>query len=173
MHRALFLDRDGIINQVVLRNHLPSSPRSLEEFHLIPEAIELANSAQKRGFLLVLATNQPDISRGLLSRSTLKQMHRKIQEHIPFDDLQVCTSTNDAYFRRKPNPGMLLQSASKLNISLVDSFFVGDSLKDLQAGKQARVTTILLQTDYNCFIHGLGDINCNNLQDIQKIIQAA
>lgn len=173
MKKALFLDRDGIINEVVMRNGLPSSPHCLEEFALIPEAIELAHIAKEMQFALVLITNQPDVSRGLLPRSELKKMHEALKTHIPFDRIEVCTSCNDAYFRRKPNPGMLLQSAEALNINLSHSFFLGDSLKDLQAGKRAGAITILLQTDYNRFIHGLGDMNCNSFKEIIKIIKMA
>lgn len=173
MNRALFLDRDGIINEVVMRDGKPASPRIFEEFSLIPGAIELAKTAKELGFLLVLITNQPDVSRGLLSRKELKKMHEFMQENIPFDRIEVCTSANDAYIRRKPNPGMLQQSADALNIDLSQSFFLGDSLKDLQAGKRAGAITILLQTDYNRFIHGLGDMNCNSFEQIFKIIKMA
>lgn len=173
MKKALFLDRDGIINEIVMRDGLPSSPRLLEELVLIPEAIELADVAKQLGFTLILVTNQPDVSRGLLPRSEMKKMHQAIKSHIPFDRIEVCTSCNNAYFRRKPNPGMLLQSAEALNIDLYESFFLGDSLKDLQAGKRAGVITILLQTDYNRFIHGLGDVNCNSFNEIIKIIKMA
>ncbi len=173
MSKALFLDRDGIINEVVMRDGRPSSPYYLEEFALIPEAIKLAHVAKKLGFALILVTNQPDVSRGLLARSELKKMHEALKVHIPFDRIEVCTSSNDAYFRRKPNPGMLLQSAEALNINLSHSFFLGDSLKDLQAGKRAGVITILLQTDYNRFIHGLGDMNCNSFKEIINVIKMA
>jgi D-glycero-D-manno-heptose 1,7-bisphosphate phosphatase len=169
--RALFLDRDGIVNEVVMRNGSPASPRSLSELKLIPEAIELAREAKKLQFLIVLITNQPDIARNLMTRYELNEIHEEIAKKISFDQIEVCMSANDTHFRRKPNQGMLLQSAKKLNISLADSFFLGDSLKDLQAGKRAGVTTILLQTDYNRFIHGMGDFNCDCFEEILKIIK--
>lgn len=170
MKKALFLDRDGIVNEVVMRDSAISSPRSLDELVMIPDAIELAHFAKKLGYLLVLITNQPDVARGLLSRRELKKIHQKISEFIPFDRIEVCMSANDEYFRRKPNPGMIIESADALRIDLSRSFFLGDGLKDLQAGKRAGVPTILLQTDYNRFIHGLADFNCNNFNEIQKII---
>lgn len=173
MKKALFLDRDGIINEVVMRDGKPASPRNLNELVLIPEAIELCRTAKNLGFLLILITNQPDVARGLLPRSELKKIHQTISEKIPFDRIEVCTSENDAYFRRKPNPGMLLDSQEALGINLDQSFFLGDSLKDLQAGKKAGVRTILLQTSYNRFIHGLADFNCNSFDEIQKTIKMA
>jgi len=171
--RALFLDRDGIVNKVVMRNGSPSSPRSLAELQLIPETIKLVREARQLQFAIVLITNQPDVARNQITRHELKKIHEAIATKIPFDLMEVCTSANNAYFRRKPNPGMLLQSAKKLNISLPDSFFLGDSLKDVQAGKNAKVPTILLQTDYNLFIHGMGDFNCKNFEEILKIIKRA
>lgn len=171
MKKALFLDRDGIVNQVIFRDGRPASPRSLEELILIPEAIELAHFAKSLNFLLILATNQPDVARGHLSRAELKRIHQKILEFIPFDRMEVCTSDKDNYFRRKPNPGMLLASKDALNLDFNRSFFLGDGLKDLQAGKKAQLPTILLQTDYNRFIHGLAVHNCNDFQEIKKILK--
>lgn len=171
MKKALFLDRDGIVNEIITRDSSPSSPRSIDELIMIPDAIELAHFAKTLKYYLILITNQPDISRGLLSRSELKKIHQKISEFIPFDRIEVCMSANDNHFRRKPNPGMLLDSADALQIDLSKSFFLGDSLKDLQAGKRANIRTILLQTDYNRFVHGLADYNCNNFDEIKIIIK--
>lgn len=173
MNRALFLDRDGIINRLLLREEKWTSPRNIKEFEIIPEAVTLCKTAKELGFFLALITNQPDVSRGLLSRGELKKMHTLIKEQIPLDHIEVCTSSNDAYFRRKPNPGMLLNCAHTFNLSLPDSFFLGDSLKDLQAGNKAKVITILLQTDYNIFIHGLADMNCNSLNEVETILKNA
>ncbi|HSX13994.1 MAG TPA: HAD-IIIA family hydrolase [Chlamydiales bacterium] len=171
MNKALFLDRDGILNQIVMRNGVIGSPRCIEEFKLVPQAVILVKAAKYLGFSTILITNQPDISRALMTRDQLKKIHREILNQIPIDHIEVCTSTNNNYFRRKPNPGMLTQSAQKLRIELSRSFFLGDSPKDIEAGRRAGVKTILYQTDYNKKSHGVADFNCNSFDEITEILK--
>jgi D-glycero-D-manno-heptose 1,7-bisphosphate phosphatase len=170
MKKALFLDRDGIINEVVLRDGIVSSPRHLDELKIIPEAIALAEAAKQLGYFVVLITNQPDVSRGKMTRYQLQKIHRKIGELIPLDHIEVCMSSDPACFRRKPNPGMLLQSGKKFSIDLSLSFFVGDSQRDVDAGNRAGVKTILYQTDYNKNSHGRAHFNCNSIKEIINFI---
>ncbi len=158
-YKALFLDRDGIINRVVMRDGKVASPRTVDELEIFEDAIELVKNVRKLGFLTVLVTNQPDVGRGLMSQADLDEIHRRIGEVIFLDLIEVCTSTNDTCRRRKPNPGMLFDSAKILGIDLKKSWILGDSLKDLEAGKGAGVQTALLETEYNQKIHGRGDIN--------------
>lgn len=148
-NRALFLDRDGILNEVVRRGEVVSSPRDLDEWHFLEESVQLVETARRLGFLTVVVTNQPDVERGHMSRETLDQLHRLLLTRLPLDHIEVCPSGDNADRRRKPNPGMLLDAAAALDIDLARSFFLGDSHKDVLAGRAAGVATILLRTDYN------------------------
>jgi len=168
---ALFLDRDGILNRVVMRWARASSPRSYSEFQLIEEAVELVWRAKQLGFCTVLVTNQPDIARRKMKREELEKMHTALQSTVPLDAIEVCTSADDRCFRRKPNPGMLLQSSKRLDLCLRHSLFLGDSLRDIEAGRRAGVPTILYQTSYNGEIHGLGDFNCNTFSEVLTLIE--
>lgn len=172
MNRALFLDRDGIINRVIMRGEKVSSPWSATEFEVIDEARELIKHARRNKFLTIVVTNQPDVSKGFIPDSELATMHKTLRDELEVDFIDVCTSADNSDPRRKPNPGMLLEASQNFKIDLTNSFFIGDSDKDVLAGKKAGVPTILLQTDYNTHIHGTGDFNCNSLNEAQEILSS-
>ena len=145
---ALFLDRDGILLEVIRRGDVISSARSWEEFRLIAGAAEVVTQARALGFFTVLASNQPDVARGLLGPDLLQEFHDRLLAHIPLDALEVCLE-DGLHRRRKPNPGMLLDAAKTWNLDLGRSFFLGDSQKDVLAARAAGVQPVLLRTDYN------------------------
>lgn len=147
---AVFLDRDGVLNEVLVRDNLPCSPRSLEEFHLYPGTESELARLKKAGYLLIVITNQPELTRGLLDPKELTKMHQKLLKDFPIDEIFVCPHDNaDCCACRKPKPGMLLKAAEKWEIDLKQSFFVGDTVKDLEAGRAVGCTTILLNRFYN------------------------
>lgn len=166
MGKALFLDRDGILNKVIIRNGQISSPWSIGEFEIIHEARGLVNSAKEKNYLVIVITNQPDVARGNMAMADLEAMNRLIQESFSIDDVGVCTTADDSDFRRKPNPGMIFELADKWAIVLDHSFFLGDSEKDIAAGKRAGVKTILLQNSSNQSIHGTADYNCSSYAEV-------
>ena len=146
---AIFLDRDGVLNAVVRREGVVASPRTLEEFTLLPGAAAFCAALKARGYLLVVATNQPDVGRGLLDAAVLEAMHERLRAALPVDAIESSTGGDDADPRRKPNPGMLHDAAERMDIDLARSWFVGDGAKDMKAGRAAGVRTLLLRTDYN------------------------
>ena len=148
MSKALFLDRDGILLEVVRRDTTISSARSWSEFRILQGAAEMVAEARQLGFLAILATNQPDVSRGLLSSALLAEFHQRLVQEIPLDGLEVCCE-DGGHRRRKPNPGMLLDAADQWNLDLAQSYFLGDRRNDLLAARAAGVRPILLLTDYN------------------------
>lgn len=149
LRRAVFLDRDGVLNRVVRRGDVIGSPRTVEEFILIPEAAALCAALHADGWLLAVVTNQPDVSRGLLDPAVLDAMHARLRAALPLDAIDVCPSGDDADPRRKPNPGMLRDAAARIHIDLGASWILGDSVKDMRAGRAAGVRTLLLATEYN------------------------
>ncbi len=104
--------------------------------------------ARELGYLAILATNQPDVSRGLLSAELLDAFHERLQQEIPLDGIEVCVE-DGGHRRRKPNPGMLLDAADRWQIDLSRSYFLGDRRSDVLAARAAGVQPILLLTDYN------------------------
>jgi D-glycero-D-manno-heptose 1,7-bisphosphate phosphatase len=150
LQRALFLDRDGVLVRAEIRGGRAYGPITIEDFALLPGILQPLEMLRSAGYLLIVATNQPSISRGELRWSTLERMHRMLKDAVPLDDIVVCPhSDEDDCACRKPKPGLLLNAARIHSIDLGQSFFIGDTGRDLEAGRLAGVETILLDREYN------------------------
>lgn len=149
--RAVFLDRDGVINRPVVRDGLPYPPENVEEFDLYEDVPAGCARLKSAGFLLVVATNQPDVGRGTQSREQVEAMHAVLAAALPeIDRVEVCyhPGQGTACDCRKPAPGMLLRAADALGIDLRASFMVGDRWRDVDCGHAAGCTTLLLDRGY-------------------------
>ena len=99
---------------------------------------DAAHALKARGFLLIIATNQPDVPNGLTPRHEVDAMHDEIRRRLPIDDIMVCFhSENDNCSCRKPKPGMLLEAGKRHELDLASSYFVGDRWRDVEAGRVA------------------------------------
>ena len=167
LQRAIFLDRDGVINRVILRDGKPYSPRNLSDFRLTDGIKGVLDHLKESGFLLIVVTNQPDISRGLISREEMDGFHDLIRRELPVDDIIICPHDDtDDCDCRKPKPGMIVQAAEKYGIDIGSSFIIGDTWKDMEAGRRAGCTTILLDAPYNQGV----DSN-HRIQDISQALE--
>lgn len=138
MVRAVFLDRDGVINANLTRNGKPVAPTSLAEFRFLPGIEEAAQRLKQAGFLLIIVTNQPDIPNGITPLAAMEAMHAKIRQALPIDDVTICFHTDaDRCSCRKPKPGLLLDAAAKHGIDLSASYLIGDRWRDVIAGQAA------------------------------------
>jgi D-glycero-D-manno-heptose 1,7-bisphosphate phosphatase len=145
LHRAVFLDRDGVITRNVLRDGKPTAPRVLAEFRLLPGAAAAVRSLRNAGFLVVVVTNQPDIGNGNAAAETVAAMHERLRQTLSPDAIEVCPHRQDEGCDcRKPQPGMLLRAARRLGIDLGRSFMVGDRWSDEVAGRTAGCYTLLV-----------------------------
>jgi len=156
MNRAVFLDRDGVVNKVILRDGKPYSPRTLEEFIFNDGIREAVSRLKGRGFKILVVSNQPDVARGEITQSVLDLMTQRIRGEISVDGIYICP--HDDHHRclcRKPKPGMLFQAMWEWDINLKSSFLIGDTWKDMEAGMAAGCKTILLDAPYN------QDIQCD------------
>jgi D-glycero-D-manno-heptose 1,7-bisphosphate phosphatase len=146
---AVFLDRDGVLNDVVWRAGVPASPRVLAEFTLAPDLDALA-ALRAAGVPLFVVTNQPDIARGLLAPAVLDACMARVRAAVRCTDVRCCTHDDaDGCACRKPLPGMLRDLALLWNVDLGASYMVGDSWRDVEAGRAAGCTTVLLRRLYN------------------------
>jgi len=171
MKRAVFLDRDGVLNRSTVREGRPYAPTSLEEFELLPGVTEAVRSLRDAGFLLIVVTNQPDVATGALSRQILEQIHQKLRFLLPIDDIKVCRHVDkDECPCRKPRPGMLLEAAQAWSIDLNRSFMVGDRWRDVSAGKAAGCKTIFVDYGYAEKQIDSPDFVVTSLPDAVKII---
>ncbi len=148
--RAVFLDRDGVINRAFVREGKPFPPPTPQELEILPDVPEALEELKSHGYELLVVTNQPDVGRGKQSREALDAMHKALSARLPLDDILVCCHTEqDKCDCRKPLPGMLLEAARKHSIDLAQSFMVGDRWRDIEAGYNAGCKTILIDYGYS------------------------
>jgi D-glycero-D-manno-heptose 1,7-bisphosphate phosphatase len=147
--RAVFLDRDGVINQAILRDGKPHPPSGVGELKLVAGVAEALRDLKRAGFLLIVVTNQPDIARGTRSRESVDTIHQALGETLPLDDFFVCPhDDSDHCDCRKPLPGLLLRAAGQYEIDIPRSFMVGDRWRDVDAGASAGCATVLIDYGY-------------------------
>lgn len=150
LRKAIFLDRDGVINQSIVKNGKPYPPSSLAEVRIIDGVAEALVNLRQAGFLLIVVTNQPDVARGTIANSVVTEINSFLQKQLPLDDVFVCIHDDkDKCYCRKPLPGLILQAARKYNIDLKQSFMVGDRWKDMGAGRCAGCKTIWIDLGYD------------------------
>lgn len=148
LNRAVFLDRDGVLNRGFIRNGKSYPPRCLEEFEILDGVAEGCRMLKEAGFLLVVVTNQPDVGRGSQSPSVVEEMHQFLARNLPIDRVEVCFDETDAA-NYKPAPGLLLKAASSMSVDLSRSFMVGDRWRDIGCGTAAGCTTVLVEYPYD------------------------
>jgi D-glycero-D-manno-heptose 1,7-bisphosphate phosphatase len=148
--RAVFLDRDGVLNRVVWRDGKVASPRRLSEFAIESEAPAALAALKAAGFKLFVVTNQPDVRRGLMTDETLDSIHAALAMSLPVDAIAACRHDNaDGCGCRKPKPGLLTDLAETWGVDLTASFMVGDQDRDVACGRAAGCATVLLARPYN------------------------
>jgi D-glycero-D-manno-heptose 1,7-bisphosphate phosphatase len=147
--RAVFLDRDGVVNTAIVRSGRPYPPQTLSELTLNPDAYIALPALKALGFLLIVVTNQPDVKRGSQCRAVVESMHQRIRTELPIDDFFVCYHDDeDGCHCRKPKPGLLLQAAERYAIECDNSFLIGDRWRDIDAGHSVSCSTIWIDYGY-------------------------
>jgi len=166
MVKAVFLDRDGVLNDALVRDNKPFSPTSIVEVVIPPDVPDALALLRRSGFRLVMVTNQPNIARGTQSRESVYAINRHLQERLGFDAGEVCEHDDvDNCDCRKPKPGMLLRAAKRDNIALAESFMVGDRYQDIEAGRRAGCRTILIGQGYGERIESPPDVTVASLSE--------
>lgn len=146
--RAVFLDRDGVINEEVEYLHEP------EKFKLLPGVVEGLKLLQSHGYRLVVVTLQAGIGLGYFTREDFYRVNKRMlsllgQAGVFLDRIYFCPHPKgDGCPCRKPEPGMLLRGKEDLNLILEGSWIIGDKTSDLEAGRRAGVKTVLVQTGH-------------------------
>jgi D-glycero-D-manno-heptose 1,7-bisphosphate phosphatase len=145
--RAVFLDRDGVINRKLPGDRYVTAP---SEFQLLPGVAEALAIMRELGFLLVVTTNQRGVGRGFMTPEDLDRVHlhmeKELAKHgIRFDGVYHCPHRRrEACSCRKPEPGMLLAAGKELSLDLANSYMAGDSATDIEAGRRAGAHTVLI-----------------------------
>jgi len=146
--RAVFLDRDGVLNRACVVEGRPHPPATVEEFEILPGVFQSLGRLHDAGFLLIVATNQPDVTRGAQRRETVEAMNAQLLAVTPIREILVCYDDRDDSLLRKPNPGLLLKAAAAYGIDLAESFMIGDRWKDVEAGRRAGCRTVFIDLGY-------------------------
>jgi transaldolase len=148
MTRAVFLDRDGVLNHAVLRDGKPHPPADAASMTIVAGAADALLRLRERDFRLIVVTNQPDVARGTQQRSVVEAMNEKLRAALPVDEVVVCWHDGDDCDCRKPKPGALLDAARRHGIDLSQSFMVGDRWRDIEAGQRAGVKCLFIDHGY-------------------------
>jgi D,D-heptose 1,7-bisphosphate phosphatase len=157
--KAVFMDRDGIISELVYYPELGvvDSPFTIEQFKLTPSAVQAVNCFHELGYRVIVISNQPGIAKGHFDEATFDlirlRMHDLLRRaNVQLDGEYYCFHHPDAVreeYRkvcdcRKPRAGLILRAARDHNITLAKSFFIGDGLGDVKAGREAGCITVLV-----------------------------
>ncbi|HUC84246.1 MAG TPA: transaldolase [Candidatus Acidoferrales bacterium] len=173
--RAVFLDRDGVINRALEKDRKPYPPTSVTQFEIFEEVPAALARLKAAGFVLVVVTNQPDVGRGTLAREVVENIHAHMLAELPIDRVEVCfhpgkgASDCDC---RKPKPGMLLRAAAELGLDLARCWMVGDRWRDVDCGHAAGCRTIFIDRGYAEELRQKPDFSARHLGEAVDIILA-
>lgn len=151
LQRAIFFDRDGVINTRIVGGYV----RSPSELDLSKGVAEVLREVKRRGYLAIVITNQRGVGLGLMTLEELAVIHDDLQNRldqtagVTFDDFFFATGIATSDLRRKPSPVMLQEAAEKWNIDLSQSWMIGDSMSDIEAGRRAGTKTAYLITQHS------------------------
>lgn len=149
VQKAVFLDRDGVINQPIIREGRPYPPERWSEFVWMDDVQDTLRILHSRDYLLFVVTNQPDVARGRQPLAAVEAFHKKIREELPITAIYVCIHDDaDKCGCRKPKPGMLLEASRDYGVDLSRAWMVGDRWRDIEAGQAAGCRTIFLDHHY-------------------------
>jgi D,D-heptose 1,7-bisphosphate phosphatase len=192
MNRAVFLDRDGVINKIVYHQDMGilDTPFTPAQFELLPDVGKSIRILNRLGLLTILVSNQPGIAKGHLNRKTFQAIEKKMfrllnKKKAKLDGIYYCFHHPEGIVKeyrikcncRKPNPGLLLQAASDFNLDLKHSYLIGDGITDIQAGQSVGCIAFLVGTHKCDFCRLLNEKNIKpdfivpNLYQATKIIQ--
>jgi transaldolase len=148
--RAVFLDRDGVLNRTVVRDGRPRPPSSADDLEILPGVEEALRALAAEGWLLVVVTNQPDVARGRQTRAVVEEINRRLLAALPIRAVLTCYHDDeDGCDCRKPRPGLLRRAAAEHGVDLTASVMVGDRWSDVEAGRAAGCRTFLVRAPYS------------------------
>ena len=171
MKKAIFLDRDGVLNLTLFKDGEFKSPLNLDELKIVPNIKETLFIFKKYGYLLILVTNQPDVARGKNTKQNVEEINNYLKNYFNLDAIYVCYHDNNDFCDcRKPKPGMIINASKKYNIDLTSSFMIGDRWRDVEAGKNAKCKTILIDYKYKEQLISQPDYKIISFTEAKKIV---
>ena len=170
-NKCLFVDRDGILNEVEIIDGFPHPPKSLASLVITPCARDIIARVTKLGYYTICVSNQPDIARGTQDFSEVVKMNNLLLDNFTIDDIYFCPHDDEDNCNcRKPKIGMFEMARSKYKIDLSKSFMLGDTWRDIYAGNNAGCKTIFLDKNYEMEKPKNADYYIKNIEDILEVI---
>jgi D-glycero-D-manno-heptose 1,7-bisphosphate phosphatase len=164
--KAVFLDRDGVLNEALVRDGKPFSPMTIAEVVVPPDVPSALSRLRRSGFRLIMVTNQPDVARGSQSHETVHAINQYLLDTLKLHAAEICEHDDaDNCECRKPKPGMLLRAAERDHIALTESFMIGDRWRDIEAGRRVGCRTILIGNGYGEALKSIPDVFVATLAD--------
>lgn len=149
MKRAVFLDRDGVLNRSDLVNGIPTPPIRVKEVEILDGVIEAIQMIKDCDFFPIVVTNQPDVARRVITQESVEEINRYLGSELGIEHFFTCFHDDlDECDCRKPKPGLLQTAADRLNINLSKSFMIGDRWRDIEAGQSAGCYCFLIDSNY-------------------------
>ena len=149
MKRAVFLDRDGVLNRSILIEGVPKPPTSTEDVEILAGVVEAIQILKNHGFVPVVVTNQPDVARGVTTRSQVESINTYIGAVTGIEYFYSCFHDEpDHCDCRKPAPGLIYRASLELDLSVHESFMVGDRWRDISAGQSAGCQSFFIDYSY-------------------------
>jgi D-glycero-D-manno-heptose 1,7-bisphosphate phosphatase len=169
-NKAIFLDRDGVLNKAIVKNGKPYTPSKVEELEILPGVYEGLELLRHRGFKLIVITNQPDVSRGSINIDKVNEINNTLFKLLKVDEIICCFhDDNDNCECRKPKLGMIFQAVKKWDIDLSLSYLIGDRWRDIQTAKNIGLNSILIKYEYDEKKIN-ADFECVNLEEAANYI---
>jgi D-glycero-D-manno-heptose 1,7-bisphosphate phosphatase len=171
---AVFLDRDGVLNEAVVCDGRPVPPTCIDEVVIADGVREACQRLSDAGVVLIVVTNQPDIARRTTTRQAVDRVNDHLAAQLGLDAVYVCPhDDDDACGCRKPAPGMLLDAAEEWGVDLTRSIMVGDRWRDVEAGKRAGVATAWVRSDYREPLPADADHVVDRLLDVVPLMTSS
>ena len=168
--KAIFLDRDGVLNKAIVRNRKPYPPSTIDELEILDGVYKGVEFLKHSGYKLIVITNQPDVARGLTTIEEVNEINNSIIKLLNVDEIICCFHDDSENCEcRKPKPGMILEAVKKWNIDLSLSYLIGDRWRDIQTAKNIGLTSILIKYDYDEKKIN-ANFECNNLEEAANFI---
>jgi D-glycero-D-manno-heptose 1,7-bisphosphate phosphatase len=175
LNKAVFLDRDGVINRPVIIDGRPYPPRTVTDFEILPGVHRACVDLKNAGYLLVVVTNQPDVGRSILKKEVVEAIHETMVRLLPIDRVEVCYHAGAEFGEececRKPRSGMVFVAAERLAIDLARSFMVGDRWRDVECGWNAGCRTVFIDWGYQESLKHQPDYRAGDLLEAAKLIR--
>ena len=146
-NKAIFFDRDGVINRALIKNKKPFSPTKLQDFKIYKD-FKIFNKLKKK-FYFIIITNQPDLRNKKITKKLMNAFHKKINNVVKMNKIIVCDHIDiDKCDCRKPRNGSILKMKKQFNLNLKESYLIGDRWKDMVAGNRSKCINIFIDRNY-------------------------